>query len=308
MKSSPLTSKTESNASFHPSYLNKENKHAFFSQKDSGEMFFGPTTLQPKLEIGRQQVIQRQTNRVHVSSPVVDESLRQAGAVAGEKLALPLSPGERTLAESVFYQSIDYDRVRVSRVGPSWTVSGNVIFVPSDFTLSNDGHAATFIHELVHVWQYQHLGSSYISTSLGRQLASFVRTMPIVSLVPGHVSVEGWSTFKELFSGSRQGAYDYELTPGASMFDYMPEQQADIVMNYFRYRQQKDHFEELGRTVPANLENDLQQHRELVDQLRHAVPPSEMEIIQQDVQRTMMQMGGEDFGGPDIRSFLRIEF
>ncbi len=52
MKTSPLTSKTESNASFHPSYLNKENKPAFFSQKEAEEKFFGRAALQPKLEIG----------------------------------------------------------------------------------------------------------------------------------------------------------------------------------------------------------------------------------------------------------------
>jgi hypothetical protein len=65
MKTSASTSKTESNASFHISHLNKENKPAFFSQKDSGEMFFGPATLQPKLEIGQpDDKYEREADRV----------------------------------------------------------------------------------------------------------------------------------------------------------------------------------------------------------------------------------------------------
>ena len=52
MKTSALTSKTESNLSFHPSYLNMVNKPVFFSQKEAGEKFFGRAALQPKLEIG----------------------------------------------------------------------------------------------------------------------------------------------------------------------------------------------------------------------------------------------------------------
>ncbi|MCC5905119.1 MAG: DUF4157 domain-containing protein [Balneolaceae bacterium] len=65
MKTSTSTSKTESNASFHTSHLNKENKPAFFSQKVSGEMFFGPATLQPKLEIGSpDDAYEREADRV----------------------------------------------------------------------------------------------------------------------------------------------------------------------------------------------------------------------------------------------------
>ena len=52
---------------------------------------------------------------------------------------------------------------------------GNTIRVPEDFTIADRTMAATLIHELTHVWQYQHAGTSYISVSLGLQLAGTSR-------------------------------------------------------------------------------------------------------------------------------------
>lgn len=225
---------------------------------------------------GRLPVIQRQSTGMRVSSPVVDETLRQAGAVAGALSGRPLSPDERDLARSVFDKSIDYDRVRLSTAGPTWTTAGNVIFVPSDFSIADTYHASVLIHEMAHVWQYQHGGSEYISVSLGRQFWSYLRT------------------------GSRAGAYDYEITPGKSIFDYMPEQQAAIVQTYFILRQRKARLEEEGRSFPVELERNLQRHERLVTELTRALPRSEVELLERSMQRTMslrpVTPPGEDTG------------
>ncbi|MCC5905120.1 MAG: DUF4157 domain-containing protein [Balneolaceae bacterium] len=65
MKTSTQISNSESDVLVQHSTLKRENKPAFFSQKDSGEMFFGPATLQPKLEIGSpDDAYEREADRV----------------------------------------------------------------------------------------------------------------------------------------------------------------------------------------------------------------------------------------------------
>ncbi|MCC5905121.1 MAG: DUF4157 domain-containing protein [Balneolaceae bacterium] len=65
MKTSVQTSKTYSDASFHLSHLQKEKRRSFFTQKDPGKPFFGPATLQPKLEIGSpDNAYEREADRV----------------------------------------------------------------------------------------------------------------------------------------------------------------------------------------------------------------------------------------------------
>lgn len=243
--------------------------------------------------IGETPTIQRQPEGVTVGSPVVDTALEQAGAVVGAIEGRPLYASEQRLAESVFHGSVDYNRVRLATSGPTWTTSGNVIFVPEDFDIENTYHAETFIHEMAHVWQYQHGGSRYISISLGRQLAAWIG-----------------SGFE-----SRHGAYEYEITPGASIFDYRPEQQASIVQRYFALRRERDRFVASGTSVPATLARDLGRHEPLVVELTAALPPSETELLERSVRESLMtaQPPGEGIGGSleeplPIRPLIRISF
>jgi hypothetical protein len=207
-------------------------------------------------------MIQRQSENVTVSSPAISETLRQAGAVTGAVEGRPLSPDEHKLAKSVFKNSIDYDRVRLATTGPTWTTSGNVIFVPDDFSLKKGMYAQIFIHEMTHVWQYQHGGSEYISISLGRQVASWIKT------------------------GSRGGAYEYKIKPDSSIFDFKPEQQASIVQEYFVLQQRKAKLKKEGKAVPSDLEGKLKQHERLVKELTTALPRSEVQLIQRTLGTT----------------------
>jgi hypothetical protein len=62
---------------------------------------------------------------------------------------------------------------------------------------------------MTHVWQFQHNGAGYITTSLLQQ---------------AHASAT---------RGNRNFAYDYTISTGDSFFEFAPEQQAFIVENYF---------------------------------------------------------------------------
>lgn len=86
----------------------------------------------------------------------------------------PLTPGERSLAASMFGEAIDYDAVRLHRrkwiffqpVKTTMAPDGHIWFHPrspywrDDFAGSDqEGH---FLHEMTHVWQAQTRGRWYL--------------------------------------------------------------------------------------------------------------------------------------------------
>lgn len=136
-----------------------------------------------------------------------------------------LTAAERGLAESVFGEAIDYERVRICNdkwafFQPRQTVMaprGHIHFHPAgtlycpDFCAAEVSDQGLFIHEMTHVWQYQ----AGINLLLRRH--PFCR-------------------------------YSYTLKPGWPLARYGIEQQAEIVRHFFMLRE--------GQTVPgaASLE------------------------------------------------------
>lgn len=124
--------------------------------------------------------------------------------------ARPLSGEELKKARSIFGESIDYWRVRIDEYAFIGPPQGRLCYV-SFFHINSWGSMddRTLIHELVHVWQYQHLGIAYIPRALKAQ-----RT--------------------------REG-YDYggntglraARRKGQRLLDFNYEQQADIVADFF---------------------------------------------------------------------------
>jgi hypothetical protein len=125
-----------------------------------------------------------------------------------------LTRRERALAQGMFNDAIDYDRVRIHNRKWWW-------FQPREITMAPDGHLwfhpesklfcddfcdrdntlqGLFIHEMVHVWQHQ----QGIFLPLARH--PFCR-------------------------------YDYQLIPGRSFLRYGIEQQAEIVRHVFLLKQ-----------------------------------------------------------------------
>lgn len=112
-----------------------------------------------------------------------------------------LTSRERDIATLVFQESLDLDVVQIlqSPVVSAPTTLGNNIRAQGAMS---DG---TLVHELTHIWQYQNLGSGYISDSLWHQAAAAITT------------------------GSRDGAYNARVEAGRRFTDYSAEHQATIV-------------------------------------------------------------------------------
>lgn len=129
----------------------------------------------------------------------------------------PLTAGEIAMAQVVFKDAIDYSKVKVHHGGwwlflgfqnTAVTPNGEMYFPKStgfykdDFSgTTNDRDKALFMHEMVHVWQYQ----------LGY-----------------------WVKWHALWVTSRgASAYQYQLAPGKVLSSYNMEQQGEIVSDYY---------------------------------------------------------------------------
>lgn len=138
-------------------------------------------------------------------------------------LRRPLTIGETAMARSVFRDAIDYARVRVVRgsflpfglqdQNTAMTPRGSLHFMPAqyrdDFSREGNGGKLFFIHEMVHVWQYQ-LGYGVLLHGV------------LLALCGGYI---------------RQRAYRYNAQAGGILSDFNMEQQGDIIAHYFGARQ-----------------------------------------------------------------------
>ena len=124
-----------------------------------------------------------------------------------------LNPWERDMAYDIFGDSINYDRVRLDEyalIGPRQKLYCYVSF----FMVNSWGsmHNSVLIHELVHVWQYQHMGIVYIPRALHAQ-----RTI----MGYDYGGLENLRTY---------------YNKGRGLKDFNLEQQADIIMDYYRIK------------------------------------------------------------------------
>lgn len=129
----------------------------------------------------------------------------------------PLTSGEITLARNVFGDAIAYDKVQISDgqfvplqpKGMGMAPNGNLFMYEcyqADYSALPPWQQAHFIHEMVHVWQYQNKVLD-----------------PIVDFFK--------LSLKHRFDYA--AAYRYKLTVGRDLLDYNMEQQATIVQDYF---------------------------------------------------------------------------
>ncbi|MBK8566305.1 MAG: hypothetical protein IPN76_23950 [Saprospiraceae bacterium] len=126
----------------------------------------------------------------------------------------PLSPLERKLAASVFGDALKLDQVCIDSKAMIGCKKRNIVYV-SFFTVNSWGkiHPSTFVHELVHIWQYQNLGAAYMTKALRAQ-----RTR----------------------EGYNYGGIDKlreAMGRKARLTDFNLEQQADIVADYYAIRE-----------------------------------------------------------------------
>jgi hypothetical protein len=126
----------------------------------------------------------------------------------------PLRDWELKLAQSVFGNQINYKRVRIDEyafIGPRQYRFCYVSFyvVNSWGTMQN----SLLLHELTHVWQFQHLGAVYIPRALSAQRSAAGYNYGGVSNLSA------------------------QLKKGKSFFIFNLEQQADIVADFYRIRE-----------------------------------------------------------------------
>jgi hypothetical protein len=225
---------------------------------------------------------------VQVRSPVFEETVTQLSDVAGATAGRLLNAGEHTLVQSVFGHSIDYDRIHLVPLNAlEFRTVGNNVYIPKGFSIADEMMAQKLIHELTHVWQYQHGGTSYISISLGTQIKASIR------------------------HGNRNFAYDYQISVGQSFFDFTPEQQGFLVENYFAMKRDRsavaqdiaagtsrayesNHLDSTGfkaRLSAAGRQNEIKGelllHEPLIQQMRTALPQSEASILTQRASEIM---------------------
>jgi hypothetical protein len=225
--------------------------------------------------------LQRQGSQFAIRSPALEETATLASEFTGTLVGRPLTSGERALARPIFGASLDFDRVRLVTLDLlQYRTVGDTIYVPEGFTIQDAAMAQTLIHELTHVWQYQHTGTSYISLSLWDQIVAAAS------------------------QGSRNFAYAYTISPDQSFFDFGPEQQGAIVEHYFAMlRDQREipnhQAARLERAYDSNhldadgfpkrltaaqrlaeISTELPGHQRLIAQMQAAMLPTEMEALQ----------------------------
>jgi hypothetical protein len=121
---------------------------------------------------------------------------------------------EKELARSVFGDSIQYQRVRIDEYALIGPRQYRICYVSANTVNTWGGmENSLLVHELAHVWQYQHLGLVYIPRALRAQR-----------------SKAGYN-----YGGVAQ-LQRYQ-TQGKTIFDFNLEQQADIVSDYYRLRE-----------------------------------------------------------------------
>lgn len=125
-----------------------------------------------------------------------------------------LTTQEKALAKSIFGDSIQYNLVKVdskARFGTKKIALAYVSFNTINYLKNID--KAIFIHELMHIWQFQRFGSIYIARAIKAQR-----------------SKEGYDY------GGVANLYQVMLK-GGSLLDFNFEQQADIIEDYYRIKE-----------------------------------------------------------------------
>jgi len=137
-----------------------------------------------------------------------------------------LNQREISLAKSVFGENLNYELIRWDKKAFFGAKTNNVAYV-SFHTINSWGNlpADIFIHELVHIWQYEQIGAVYIPRALAAQKTK-----------------EGYNYggLEILKKNEYKGLAAFNL-----------EQQADIIADYFRIK--NDQKPEWGNATKSDL-------------------------------------------------------
>jgi hypothetical protein len=121
----------------------------------------------------------------------------------------PLTENEMAIALSVFGEAINYEAIRMDEYAYFGPKQMNIAYV-SFHTINSWGalSKSVFIHELMHVWQYERMGAVYMPLALAAQRTAM-----------GY----NYGGVEMLWANAEQGLKAFNL-----------EQQADIIADYYR--------------------------------------------------------------------------
>jgi len=129
-----------------------------------------------------------------------------------------LTPGEIILAQRLFKTSINYSLVKIHDepytpfqgprdiVTPNGEIYTTKLIYQMDYSITTARNKANFIHEMVHVWQYQNKVLDPIGAAVSEWFTN------------------GFDTKK---------SYQYTLDSTYDLTDYKIEQQASIIEDYY---------------------------------------------------------------------------
>lgn len=139
----------------------------------------------------------------------------------------PLSSREIEIARTIFGDGLNYELIRWDKKAYFGAKKMKIAYV-SFHTINSWGNLRTdiFIHELVHVWQYEQMGAVYMPRAIAAQ------------------------NTKEGYNYGGLEPLKYFKYKGLSAFNL--EQQADIIADYFRIK--NDMKPEWGKGTKADLE------------------------------------------------------
>jgi len=140
----------------------------------------------------------------------------------------PLHHWEIKVAQTIYGDTINYKRVRVDELALAGPKQHRFCYV-SFYLINSWGPMpnSTFLHELMHVWQYQKMGARYMVQALRGQYSSM-----------GY-NYGGVSALREY------------LEQGKGLRDFNLEQQADIVTDYYLIT--KGYAPQWGRATQVDL-------------------------------------------------------
>lgn len=148
-----------------------------------------------------------------------------------------LNPQERAIVQELFGETIDIDRIRIDdlALAPRFM---RIAYV-GIYTINCFGKMSEdlFVHELIHIWQYEKLGSVYIPRALRAQRSA---------------------------AGYNYGGVDALRAGPEELLAYNYEQQGDILADYWRAKDRRPtRWKNLTKTTVPYVPfiKQLQEHR-----------------------------------------------
>lgn len=240
-----------------------------------------PWAPDPRLSDVPADVLRSRRDRpVMITSPALEWSAIQLSAITSP-FGRALYQWEYEIIHDIFQTGVDASRIRVveARILNAPTTLASQIRVPPGWSFEH-GNRPVLVHEVMHVWQYQTKGTSYITDSVYHNASGQIAT------------------------GNRNVAYmNYRLTRGCNISDFSAEEQATIVGDYYEITRiyQNDPNPPAWVTL---RQPDLPIYERLIGQVRSATPREDSMIYQ----RSLMNQPapGMDFSTPASQQFAPV--